>query len=46
MTNQINPIEDGYALYRLEVYNWGTFNETIWRIEPSRYTALLTGKNG
>lgn len=37
---------EGYALTRLEIYNWGTFNRGIWYIEPARQTALLTGPNG
>ncbi|MBE2268119.1 MAG: hypothetical protein IAE80_07780 [Anaerolinea sp.] len=42
----IEPIEAGYALYRFEVYNWGTFDKRIWQIAPERFTALLTGANG
>ncbi|MDQ6660564.1 MAG: AAA family ATPase, partial [Chloroflexota bacterium] len=36
----------GFRLQQLEVYNWGTFNQRIWRISPSSGTALLTGANG
>ncbi len=36
----------GFRLRQLEVYNWGTFNQRIWRIIPSSGTALLTGANG
>ena len=36
----------GYRLHTLELYNWGTFNNQIWRIQPGGDTALLTGKNG
>src|SRR5215471_8345436 len=36
----------GFRLHHLEVYNWGTFNQRIWRITPSGGTALLTGING
>lgn len=42
----MKPNNDGYVLERLEVYNWGTFNNVIYTLEPSRQTALLTGKNG
>jgi uncharacterized protein YPO0396 len=42
----MNTSNEGYALERLEVYNWGTFNKVIYTIEPNRETALLTGKNG
>jgi uncharacterized protein YPO0396 len=37
---------DGFRLQRLEVYNWGTFNQRIWTITPSGGSALLTGANG
>jgi uncharacterized protein YPO0396 len=36
----------GFRLQQLEVYNWGTFNQHIWRIIPGGGTALLTGTNG
>lgn len=36
----------GFRLQRLEVYNWGTFHNHIWRIEPCGQMALLTGENG
>ena len=36
----------GFRLQQLELYNWGTFNQRIWRITPSSGTALLTGANG
>ncbi|HEU5015209.1 MAG TPA: ATP-binding protein [Roseiflexaceae bacterium] len=38
--------QTGYRLERLEVLNWGTFNNKVWRIEPCGNTALLTGANG
>lgn len=36
----------GFKLDRFEVYNWGTFDETIWTVEPKKWSALLTGENG
>src|SRR5258707_13848193 len=36
----------GFRLQQLELYNWGTFNQRIWRLTPSSGTALLTGANG
>ncbi len=36
----------GFRLQYLEVYNWGTFNDQVWRIEPGGETSLLTGANG
>ncbi len=36
----------GFRLHRLEVLNWGTFDERVWRIEPSGWNSLLTGDVG
>lgn len=36
----------GFRLHTLELYNWGTFNGQVWRIQPDGDTALLTGENG
>lgn len=36
----------GFRLHTLELYNWGTFNNKVWRIQPDGDTALLTGENG
>src|SRR5215207_9353508 len=48
-TSQLNgaatKINAGYRLARLEVYNWGTFND-LWVLEPQGKMALLTGANG
>ncbi|MDZ7810479.1 MAG: ATP-binding protein [Arhodomonas sp.] len=30
----------------MEVYNWGTFHDRVWRIEPGGDNALLTGDIG
>jgi uncharacterized protein YPO0396 len=38
--------QDGFRLRYLEVYNWGTFHQQIWRMTPNLSTALLTGANG
>ncbi len=38
-------IPDGFRLARLEVYNWGTFNQHVWVMSPCSGTALLTGAN-
>lgn len=38
--------EAGFKLDRFEVYNWGTFDDNIWTIEPNNFSALLTGENG
>ncbi len=36
----------GYRLYRLEVFNWGTFDKRVWRLSADGATALLTGDIG
>lgn len=36
----------GFRLHTLELYNWGTFNEQVWRLESGGDTSLLTGENG
>ena len=35
----------GYRLNYLELYNWGTFNNRIYRISPKGNNTLLTGAN-
>lgn len=36
----------GFRLKYLEMYNWGTFDEKIWRVTPDGKHSLLTGANG
>lgn len=36
----------GYRLHQLEVYNWGTFDKRVWRLDASGNTSLLTGDIG
>ncbi len=35
----------GFRLQYMEVYNWGTFHERIFRINPQGNNSLLTGAN-
>ncbi|MBS1775686.1 MAG: hypothetical protein JSS64_05320 [Bacteroidetes bacterium] len=35
----------GFRLQYMEVFNWGTFNEKIFRINPKGNNSLLTGAN-
>ncbi len=35
----------GFRLQYMEVYNWGTFHEKIFRINPKGNNSLLTGAN-
>ncbi|NCC35928.1 MAG: hypothetical protein EOM24_28515, partial [Chloroflexia bacterium] len=46
MLDEQPPSREGFRLQRLEVYNWGTFHERVWIVEPHGGTALLTGANG
>jgi len=36
----------GFRLRRVELYNWGTFHENVWRLLPEGDNALLTGDIG
>lgn len=36
----------GYRLERLEVYNWGTFDQRVWMFHPAGRNSLLTGDIG
>ncbi len=36
----------GFRLHSVELFNWGTFHNKIWRIEPNGSNALLTGDVG
>ncbi|PZF81241.1 ATP-binding protein [Jiangella anatolica] len=45
-TELIAPGRAGYRLHRLEVFNWGTFDQYIWRLTPDGETSLLTGDIG
>ena len=36
----------GFRLYRLEVYNWGTFDGAVWPLVLDGDTTLLTGEIG
>ena len=35
----------GFRLQYMEVYNWGTFHEHIFKIHPKGNNSLLTGAN-
>lgn len=35
----------GFRLQYMEVFNWGTFNERVFRINPQGNNSLLTGAN-
>ncbi|GAB7015898.1 ATP-binding protein [Methanogenium cariaci] len=41
-----DDLQKGFRLHRLEVYNWGTFNQKVWKVEPCGFNSLLTGDIG
>jgi uncharacterized protein YPO0396 len=36
----------GFRLARLELYNWGTFDQRVWTLRPDACNALVTGDIG
>lgn len=36
----------GFRLHRFEVYNWGTFHERVWALQPRGDNTLVTGDTG
>src|SRR5260370_35670655 len=46
MTTETQVSAEGFRLEILEIYNWGTFSQRIWKINPTGGTSLLTGANG
>ena len=34
-----DDLQKGFRLHRLEVLNWGTFNEKVWKIEPTGFNS-------
>ena len=40
------PERAGFRLQRFEVFNWGTFNERVWQLQPNGDNLLLTGDIG
>jgi uncharacterized protein YPO0396 len=40
------PPLPGYRLAKLEIYNWGTFDGTVYSVQPRGQTTLLVGENG
>jgi len=45
---KVNPdsVRPGVRLHAVEIYNWGTFDKQIWRLELDGDNALLTGDIG
>ena len=36
----------GFRLTRLELYNWGTFDQRVWSLDANARNTLLTGDIG
>ncbi|MEO1390798.1 MAG: SbcC/MukB-like Walker B domain-containing protein [Cyanobacteria bacterium J06634_6] len=43
---QSEVVLSGFRLHRMEVLNWGTFDQRPWLLDLKGGTALLTGANG
>ena len=41
-----NPARSGFRLQRVEMFNWGTFDKRVWRLNLAGETSLLTGDIG
>ena len=41
-----NESQAGFRLHAVELYNWGTFHDRVWRIAPNGANSLLTGDIG
>lgn len=46
LIDSINPINIGYRLKYVEIYNWGGFDKKVHRIDLESESSLITGKNG
>lgn len=44
--SEAEPVGTGYRLQTMELYNWGTFDNRIYTINPQGHSSLLTGANG
>lgn len=42
----IDNTKIGFRLHSVEILNWGTFHNKIWKIEPNGSNSLLTGDVG
>ena len=42
----MTEILSGFRLTRLELYNWGTFDQRVWSLDANARNTLLTGDIG
>ena len=41
-----NDLPRGFRLHGFEFYNWGSFHDHIYKVDPQGHSTLLTGSNG
>src|SRR5712664_747306 len=46
LDTKVDDTLSGFRLKRLEVFNWGTFDERVWTLHLDRRNGLLTGDIG
>lgn len=44
--NETQTRSSGFRLKSVQVYNWGTFNGQVWKLDLGGKNSLLTGNNG
>ena len=42
----MSDVLSGFRLTRLELYNWGTFDQRVWSLQANARNCLLTGDIG
>ncbi len=46
LTGLDSKVATGFRLHRMELFNWGTFHNSVWQINPGGSNSLLTGDIG
>ncbi len=46
LTGLDSQVATGFRLHRMELFNWGTFHNSVWQINPEGNNSLLTGDIG
>src|SRR6266705_2709360 len=46
LDSKVEDTPSGFRLKRLEVFNWGTFDERVWTLHLDSRNGLLTGDIG
>lgn len=45
-STNVHSTQTGFRLHYVELFNWGVFDQKVFRISPEGHTTLLTGANG